>query len=189
MRLGAERRSRGLLQFRRAMTGQEARPAAAVQDQQEPQVPLSLAAFTAVCVDTTKADSKTGKPANTISETNLKLLARHGEAGGVISMEMTRAMRAALFSNGACAKARAFLRGSLDFPTKEKRDEQGKRFAAVEAAVGSIGGYCAADFHGRWKKLKYSAVSKKANYTPKTTRECDCADCRAVVDAKEKQQQ
>ena len=63
--LDTERRSRGLLQFRRAMTGQEARLAAAVQDQQEPQVPLSLAAFTAVCVDTTKADSITGKPANT----------------------------------------------------------------------------------------------------------------------------
>ena len=108
------------------MTGQEARGEEGKQEEETP-VPLSLSSFVLLCENTTKANAQTGKKKNCISDSDLALLVRHGEAGGCISMEMTRAMRVALFADGACTQARSHVGAALDFPTFKKRDEQGNQ--------------------------------------------------------------
>ena len=47
---------------------------------------LSISQFARICKDTTDANYKTGKSADTTSEKDLALLLAHGDAGGVVSI-------------------------------------------------------------------------------------------------------
>ena len=123
-------------------------------------VPLSLLDFTALCERTTKFDITTGTGKDELSIRDLELLLRHGKAGGVISMEMTSAMTAALFADAQCGVARRFLKGHLDFPSRDARRIKSEHFAKVQAAVGHIKGYCSADV-ALWAKRGYSEVPSR----------------------------
>ena len=155
---------------------------------------LSISQFARICKDTTDANYKTGKSADTMSEKDLALLLAHGDAGGVVSIAMAAEMQRALFARVACEKARAFLHGRLDFPTEKQRDAKGRHFAQVEGKAGKDRGYCRVDFESRWRHLQYAAVKKgKPDWTPKTTRECGGCCLREVEErkgkGKEQQQQ
>ena len=64
----------------------------ATDKQQQAAIPLSVSAFAAICKQTTEAGPG-DTPADTTSDAGLLLLKQHGDAGGVVSMQMAAEMK------------------------------------------------------------------------------------------------
>ena len=112
---------------------------AAVPREQAPAL-LSISAFAAICRRTCQQD---GTPDDRTSDADLAALGRHGDAGGVVSIEMTGEMKAAgkrgavLFADCACTKARAELSvwlAFVPFMPIDLRAEYDARVSATDAS-------------------------------------------------------